>query len=49
VIRQQLMRLYAAEVCQSLVAAITRARVKAGQAPGSGGSLGKLAGRGSRP
>ncbi|MGH9211115.1 MAG: acyl-CoA dehydrogenase family protein [Acidimicrobiales bacterium] len=44
VIRQELMRLYSAEVCQSLVSAMTRARVKAGHAPGPGGSLGKLAG-----
>jgi alkylation response protein AidB-like acyl-CoA dehydrogenase len=44
VVRQELMRLYTAEVCQSLVSAMTRARVKAGQAPGPGGSLGKLAG-----
>ena len=44
VIRQDLMKLYSAEVCQSLVSAQTRARVKAGQAPGPGGSLGKLAG-----
>ncbi|MGY6499446.1 MAG: acyl-CoA dehydrogenase family protein [Acidimicrobiales bacterium] len=44
VIRQDLVKLYTAEVCQSLVSAQTRARVKAGQAPGPGGSLGKLAG-----
>jgi alkylation response protein AidB-like acyl-CoA dehydrogenase len=44
VIRQELMRLYTTEVCQSLVSAMTRARVTAGQAPGPGGSLGKLAG-----
>jgi alkylation response protein AidB-like acyl-CoA dehydrogenase len=44
VIRQELMKLYSAEVCQSLVSAMTRARLKAGQAPGPGGSLGKLAG-----
>jgi alkylation response protein AidB-like acyl-CoA dehydrogenase len=43
-VRQDLMRLYTAEVCASLVAAQTRARSKAGQAPGPGGSLGKLAG-----
>ena len=43
-VRQDLMKLYTAEVCQSLVSATTRARLKAGQAPGPGGSLGKLAG-----
>jgi alkylation response protein AidB-like acyl-CoA dehydrogenase len=43
-IRQELMRLYTAEVCASLVALTTRARLKAGQTPGPGGSLGKLAG-----
>jgi alkylation response protein AidB-like acyl-CoA dehydrogenase len=43
-IRQELMKLYSAEVCQSLVSAFTRARLKSGQAPGPGGSLGKLAG-----
>jgi alkylation response protein AidB-like acyl-CoA dehydrogenase len=43
-VRQDLMRLYSAEVCASLVAAQTRARLKSGQAPGPGGSLGKLAG-----
>jgi alkylation response protein AidB-like acyl-CoA dehydrogenase len=44
VIRQDLMRLYSAEVCQSLVSAGASARVKAGRAPGPGGPLGKLAG-----
>jgi alkylation response protein AidB-like acyl-CoA dehydrogenase len=44
VIRQELMRIYSAEVCASLVALTTRARLKAGQTPGPGGSLGKLAG-----
>jgi alkylation response protein AidB-like acyl-CoA dehydrogenase len=43
VIRQDLMRLYTAEICQSLVSAETNARVKAGHTPGPGGSLGKLA------
>jgi alkylation response protein AidB-like acyl-CoA dehydrogenase len=43
VIRQDLMRLYTAEVCQSLISAETSTRVKAGRAPGPGGSLGKLA------
>jgi alkylation response protein AidB-like acyl-CoA dehydrogenase len=44
VIRQDLMRLYTAEVCQSLGAMRTRAEVEAGKTPGPGGSLGKLAG-----
>ncbi len=44
VIRQDLMRLYTAEVCQSLMAARTRADVEAGKTPGPGGSLGKLTG-----
>ena len=43
-IRQDLMRLYTAEVCQSLMAARTRAEAEAGKTPGPGGSLGKLAG-----
>jgi alkylation response protein AidB-like acyl-CoA dehydrogenase len=43
-IRQDLMRLYQAEVCQSLMAARTRAEVEGGKTPGPGGSLGKLAG-----
>jgi alkylation response protein AidB-like acyl-CoA dehydrogenase len=42
VIRDRLVRLYAAEVTQSLLAAQTRSRLNAGQAPGPGGSLGKL-------
>lgn len=42
-VRQDIMRIYSAEVCKSLVSALTRSRVKAGQAPGPGGSLGKLA------
>jgi alkylation response protein AidB-like acyl-CoA dehydrogenase len=42
-VRQELMRLYSAEVCQSLVSMVTRARLQAGQTPGPGGSLGKLA------
>ena len=42
-IRQELMRLYSAEVCQSLVSMVTRARLQAGKTPGPGGSLGKLA------
>ncbi|MFT7646183.1 MAG: alkylation response protein AidB-like acyl-CoA dehydrogenase [Candidatus Poriferisodalaceae bacterium] len=43
-VRQDLMQLYTAEVCQSLVSMVTRARSQAGQTPGPGGSLGKLAG-----
>ncbi len=43
-IRQRLMELYAAEVCQSLMAMRTRAEAEAGKTPGPGGSLGKLAG-----
>ncbi|MEM9562402.1 MAG: acyl-CoA dehydrogenase family protein [Actinomycetota bacterium] len=43
-IRQDLMRLYTAEVCQSLGAMRTRAEVEAGKTPGPSGSLGKLAG-----
>lgn len=46
VIRQELMRLYTAEVCKSLMAMRTRAEVEAGKTPGPGGSLGKLAGAG---
>ena len=46
VIRQQLMRMYSAEVCQSLMGMRTRAEAKAGKTPGPGGSLGKLAGAG---
>ena len=43
-VRQDLMKLYSREVCLSLTAMITRARLQAGQTPGPGGSLGKLAG-----
>ncbi|MGY9075162.1 MAG: acyl-CoA dehydrogenase family protein, partial [Acidimicrobiales bacterium] len=43
-VRQDLMRMYSAEVCQSLVSMQTRSRMQAGQTPGPGGSLGKLAG-----
>ena len=46
VVRQELMRMYSAEVCQSLMAMRTRAEAKAGKTPGPGGSLGKLAGAG---
>ena len=42
--RQELVSLYTAEVCKSLVALRTRAAVAAGQPPGPGGSLPKLAG-----
>ena len=44
VLRQDLMRMYCAEVCQSLVSMRTRAELQAGKTPGPGGSLGKLAG-----
>ena len=38
------MQIYAMETTKSLVAMRTRAELKAGKAPGPGGSLGKLAG-----
>ena len=44
VLRQQLMRLYSEETTKSLVSMRTRAELKAGKAPGPGGSLGKLHG-----
>jgi len=44
VIRQDLMKMYTREVCQSLVGMRTRAEAQAGKTPGPGGSLGKLAG-----
>jgi alkylation response protein AidB-like acyl-CoA dehydrogenase len=44
VVRDQLMQIYAMETTKSLVAMRTRAELKAGKAPGPGGSLGKLAG-----
>jgi alkylation response protein AidB-like acyl-CoA dehydrogenase len=44
VLRQGLMRLYSEEFAKSLVAMRTRAELKAGRAPGPGGSLGKLHG-----
>jgi alkylation response protein AidB-like acyl-CoA dehydrogenase len=44
VLRQSLMRLYCEETTKSLVAMRTRAEMKAGRAPGPGGSLGKLHG-----
>ncbi len=42
VIRDELMKVYAMETTKSLVAMRTRAELKAGKAPGPGGSLGKL-------
>ncbi|MFT7474162.1 MAG: alkylation response protein AidB-like acyl-CoA dehydrogenase [Verrucomicrobiales bacterium] len=42
VIRDELMQLYAMETTKSMVAMRTRAEMKAGKAPGPGGSLGKL-------
>jgi len=44
VLRQDLMRLYSEETTKSLVAMRTRAELRAGKAPGPGGSLGKLHG-----
>jgi len=44
VVRQQLMTMYCAETSKSLVSMRTRAELKAGRAPGPGGSLGKLHG-----
>ena len=44
VVRDELMKIYAMETCKSLVAMRTRAEMKAGKAPGPGGSLGKLTG-----
>lgn len=44
VLRQDLMRLYCEETTKSMVAMRTRAELKAGKAPGPGGSLGKLHG-----
>lgn len=44
VIRQSLMKMYSAEVCQSLMSLRSRAEMEAGKTPGPGGSLGKLAG-----
>jgi alkylation response protein AidB-like acyl-CoA dehydrogenase len=43
-LRQDLMRLYSEETTKSLVSMRTRAEMKAGKAPGPGGSLGKLHG-----
>ncbi len=44
VIRDQLMQIYAMETTKSMVAMRARAEMKAGKAPGPGGSLGKLYG-----
>ena len=44
VVRQQLMEIYCMETTKALVAMRVRAELKAGKAPGPGGSLGKLAG-----
>ena len=43
IVRDRLMRIYAMETTKSLVSLRTRAELKAGKAPGPGGSLGKLA------
>jgi alkylation response protein AidB-like acyl-CoA dehydrogenase len=42
VVRDELMKVYAMETTKSLIAMRTRAELKAGKAPGPGGSLGKL-------
>ena len=44
VVRDQLMEIYCMETTKSLVAMRVRAELKAGKAPGPGGSLGKLSG-----
>ena len=44
IVRDKLMQIYSQEVTKSLVAMRTRAEMKAGKAPGPGGSLGKLHG-----
>jgi alkylation response protein AidB-like acyl-CoA dehydrogenase len=44
VVRQHLMQMYMEETTKSLVSMRTRAEMKAGRAPGPGGSLGKLHG-----
>ena len=44
VVRDELMKLYSMETLKSLVAMRSRSEMKAGKAPGPGGSLGKLAG-----
>ncbi|MCP3934433.1 MAG: dehydrogenase [Actinomycetia bacterium] len=43
-VRQDMMRIYSMETAKSLMAMRTRAEMKAGRAPGPGGSLGKLFG-----
>lgn len=43
-VRQDMMRIYSMETTKSLMAMRTRAEMKAGRAPGPGGSLGKLFG-----
>ena len=43
-VRQDLMRIYSMETTKSIMALRTRAEMQAGQAPGPGGSLGKLFG-----
>jgi alkylation response protein AidB-like acyl-CoA dehydrogenase len=43
VVRDQLMQIYAMETTKSFIAMRNRAEMKAGKAPGAGGSLGKLA------
>ena len=43
VLRQELMRIYTMETCQSLVSIRTQAELKAGKTPGPGGSISKLA------
>jgi alkylation response protein AidB-like acyl-CoA dehydrogenase len=43
VVRDQLMQIYAMETTKALVSMRTRAELRAGKAPGPGGSLGKLA------
>ncbi|MDA2946364.1 MAG: acyl-CoA dehydrogenase family protein [Actinomycetota bacterium] len=44
VVRDELMQIYAMETTKSMVAMRNRAEMKAGKAPGPGGSLGKLYG-----
>src|SRR6056300_2036159 len=44
VVRDELMKVYAMETTKSMVAMRNRAEMKAGKAPGPGGSLGKLYG-----
>ncbi len=43
-LRQEIMKIYCEETTKSLIAMRTRAELKAGKAPGPGGSLGKLHG-----